>query len=163
MNQDEIIRYNLLALLTGKSARMSFDDCVRSFPMDRINESFPNADYSPWDLLEHTRLAQEDILDFIINPDYKNRNFPNDYWPPKGKKATPADWENTVNGYKKDLDELENMVKNPETDLYYLIPWGTGQTLLREIITVSNHNDFHLGEFAIMRQVMGTWGETNRM
>ena len=162
MNQDEILRYNLLALLTGMSARTSFDDCVRNFPMNRINENFPNADYTPWDLLEHTRLAQEDILDFIKNPEYKHREFPKDYWPPKGKQITPADWEKTVNGYKKDLENLENMVKDPETDLYHLIPWGTGQTFLREIITVSNHSDFHLGEFAIMRQAMGTWDQSHQ-
>ncbi|MBI4187593.1 MAG: DinB family protein [Chloroflexi bacterium] len=162
MNQKEILRENLLALLTGEHARMSFDDAVREFPIDRINENFPNADYTPWDLLEHIRLTQLDILDFIINPDYKYRKWPQDYWPQKGKKASRADWEKSISSFKKDFKELESIAKNPETDLYQDIPWGEGETILREFVTVSNHNAFHLGEFAIMRQAMGTWGKSHK-
>ena len=161
MSQDEVLRENLLALLTGEHARISFENVVRDFPMDRINENLPNADYTPWGLLEHIRLAQEDIHDFIKNPDYVYRKWPDDYWPKKSKKATPADWKKTVNGFKKDFKELEEMVKNPKTDLYHAIPWGEGEIFLREIVTVSNHNAFHLGEFAIMRQAMGTWGKNH--
>ena len=87
MKRDEILRENLLALLTGEHARTSFKDVVAEFPMDRINENPPNADYTPWALLEHIRIAQEDILDFIRNPDYQEKEWPNDYWPRKGKKA----------------------------------------------------------------------------
>ncbi len=161
MNQDEMLRENLLTLLSGKSARTSFDNCVRNFPMDRINENFPEADYTAWHLLEHIRLAQEDILDFIKNPDYKYREWPKDYWPQKGREGSPADWEKSVSGFKRDFEELENRVKDPETDLYHEIPWGKGQTFLLEIITVSNHNGFHLGEFAMMRQAMGTWDKSD--
>ncbi|MFH1032534.1 MAG: DinB family protein [Chloroflexota bacterium] len=159
MSQAKILLENLLALLTGEHAHMSFEDVVRDFPIDRINEKLPNADYSPWALLEHIRLAQEDILDFIKNPNYVYRKWPDDYWPRKSKKATPADWNKTVNGFEKDFKELEEMVKNPKTDLYHEIPWGEGEIFLREIVTVSNHNAFHMGEFAIMRQAMGTWGK----
>ena len=159
MSQDEILRENLLALLTGEHARMSFEDTILDFPMNRINENLPNADYTPWDLLEHIRLAQEDILDFIKNPGYKYKKWPDDYWSEKGKKATPSNWKKTVSGFKRDFSELEEMVKNPKTDLYHEIPWGEGEIFLREIVTVSNHNAFHLGEFAIMRQAMGTWGK----
>ncbi|MBI2980612.1 MAG: DinB family protein [Chloroflexi bacterium] len=162
MNQKDILRENLLALLTGEHARMSFDDTVREFPIDRINENFPNADYTPWDLLEHIRLTQQDILDFIINPDYKYRKWPQDYWPKKGKKASRADWEKTISGFKKDFKELENIAKNPKTDLYQDIPWGEGETILREFVTVANHNAFHIGEFAIMRQAMGTWSKSHK-
>jgi len=162
MDQDELIRKNLLDLISGENSRTSFDECVRNFPIDRINDVFPNGDYTAWELLEHIRLGQEDILDFIKNPDYKYREFPKDYWPPKGTKATPTDWEKTTNGFKSDSEELENMIKDPETDLYKLIPWGTGHTFLQEIVTVSNHNGFHLGEFGIMRQVMGTWDKNHQ-
>jgi len=162
MNQDEILRENLLALLTGEHARMSFEDAVREFPMDRINEDFPNSDYTPWDLLEHIRLAQEDILDFIKNPDYRERVWPKDYWPEKGKKASRADWEKSIKGFRRDFKELESIVRNPKTDLHQGIPWGDGITILREIVTVANHNAFHLGEFAIMRQAMGAWGKSHK-
>jgi len=162
MDKDEVLRDNLLLLLTGETARMSFEDAVAAFPMDRINENFPNADYTPWHLLEHIRLGQEDILDFIKNPKYVYRKWPEDYWPAKGKKATAADWKKSVDGWKSDIKELEDMVKDKSNDLYHEIPWGDGQTFLVEMVTVSNHNAFHIGEFAIMRQAMGTWGKGHK-
>lgn len=162
MSQDEILRENLLNLLTGEHARMPFEDVVREFPIERINENFPNADYTPWDLMEHIRIAQEDILDFIKNPNYKEKKWPEEYWPETARKATPADWEKSINNFKRDFKELEHMVKNPKIDLFEKIPWGDGQLFLREIVTVANHNAFHLGEFAIMRQAMGTWGRGHK-
>ena len=162
MNQDEILRENLLALLTGERARMTFEDVMRGFPIDKINDNFPNADYTPWDLLEHIKIAQEDILDFIKNPNYKERKWPEDYWPKKGRKATATDWEESINNFKRDFKELGDMVKNPKTDVFEEIQCGEGQIFLREIVTVSNHNAFHLGEFAIMRQAMGTWGKGHK-
>ena len=162
MSRKEVICYNLLALLTGEHARMSFENVVQGFPMDKINDNFPNADSTPWHLLEHTRLAQADILDFIRNPNYKEKEWPRDYWPEKGKKATPADWKRTIRDFKRDFEELQNLVKDPKTDLYSDIPWGAGETILREIVAVSNHNAFHLGEFAMMRQAMGTWGTSHK-
>jgi len=162
MNRNEILRENLLALLTGEMSRMSFQDVVGEFPMSKINENFPNADYTPWALIEHTRLAQQDILDFIKNPDYREKDWPQDFWPRAGKKATPTDWEKTIKDFERDFAELEKIVQDPATDLYKEIPWGEGITILREIVTVANHNTFHLGEFAMMRQVMGTWGKKRR-
>ncbi len=159
MSKDKVLRDNLLLLLTGETARMSFEDAVAAFPMDRINDNLPNADYTPWHLLEHIRLAQEDILDFIKNPNYKERRWPQDYWPAKTKKATPAEWKKSVESWQKDFKELEDMVKDPANDIYHKIPWGDGQTFLVEMVTVSNHNAFHLGEFAISRQAMDTWGK----
>ena len=161
MKRDDVLRENLLALLTGEMSRMSFEDVMGEFPTDRINENFPNADYTPWALLEHIRLAQEDILDFCRNPGYREKNWPADFWPGARKKATPADWNKTIKGFEKDFSDLENIVKDPETDLYKGIPWGEGITILREIVTVANHNAFHLGEFAMMRQAMGTWGKSH--
>ncbi len=162
MDRDEILRENLLALLTGEHARTSFENVVRAFPMDRINEDFPNANYTPWDLLEHIRLAQEDILDFIKNPNYQEREWPKDYWSGKGKKASRADWEKSVKDFRRDFRQWQDIVKNRRTDLDQGIPWGDGITILREIVTVANHNAFHLGEFAMMRQAMGTWGKSHK-
>lgn len=162
MKQDEILRENLSALLTGEHARMSFKDVVDEFPMDKINENFPNANYTPWALLEHIRITQEDILDFIRNPNYQEKQWPKEYWPPEGKEATPVDWRKTVSGFEADFKELERIVNDPEINLYKGIPWGEGITILREIVTVANHNAFHLGEFAMMRQAMGTWCESHK-
>ena len=162
MNRNETLRENLVALLTGEHARMSFERAVEEFPVEKINTPFPKADYTPWHLLEHLRLAQEDILDFCRNPHYKERKWPEGYWPAKSKKATTAAWNKTINGFQKDLKDIVSIVEDAETDLYHGIPWGEGITILREIVTVANHNAFHIGEFAIMRQAMGTWGKSHK-
>ncbi len=160
MDQDKMLREHLIALMDEGYAHMMLDDAVKKFPQERINDIFPNGQYSAWGLLEHIRLTQWDILDFIRNSGYKDRKWPNDYWPKKGKKATKKDWDNTIAQIKKDHNELRKIVKDPKTDLYAkLLPQGTGQTTLREILVVSDHNSYHLGEFGIMRQVMGTWYE----
>ncbi len=123
-----------------------------------MNTVFPNGAYTPWRLLEHLRLAQWDILDFIRNPEYREREWPREYWPPEDAQAREADWSQTIASFEHDMQEIQELVRDPRTDLHANIPWGTGQTVLREILLVADHNAYHIGEFAIMRQVMGTWG-----
>jgi hypothetical protein len=159
MTQEKALRENLLALLTGEHARTPFEEVLGNFPMDRINENFPNADYTPYALLEHLRRAQADILEYMVSADYRDKDWPGDFWPAKKYRATAADWDKSVAGFKKDFRALEDIVKSAKTDLFAEIPWGEGITYLREIVTVANHNAFHLGEFAMMRQAMGTWSQ----
>lgn len=136
---------------------MPLREAVANFPLDRINDLFPDGTYSAWALLEHLRITQWDILDFIINSHYKYMEWPKEYWPAQGAKATPDDWHQTILQFEKDLQALVKIAQDPKTDLYAKIPHGTGQTILREILLVADHNAYHTGEFAIMRQVMGTW------
>jgi hypothetical protein len=154
---DAVVREQLLHLLRGGNAHMSFDQAIEGYPMDRINERFPEGEYSAWGLLEHLRIAQWDILDFIRNPNYRYMEWPKDYWPEPSRQATDADWQETVEGFHRDALELQRIVEDEGTDLYARIPHGTGQNILREILVVCDHNAYHIGEFAIMRQVMGTW------
>ena len=158
MNTDSITTEQLLNLLRKSNAHMDFDDAVKDYPMDQINTLFPNGEYSAWALLEHIRITQNDILVFITNPNYQDMEWPKDYWPRPGTRATPADWQHTMAAFHADLKQLEDIVQDPKTDLYARIPHGTGQNILREILLVADHNAYHIGEFAIMRQVMGTWG-----
>ncbi len=136
---------------------MTFDDAVKDFPMNEINTTFSNGIYSAWDLLEHIRRTQSDILEFIVSPKYKEKEWSKDYWPDPKKKAHAKDWGKTINQYKADLKQLKNMVSDEKTDLYAKITNGDGQTILREMMLVADHTSYHIGEFAIMRQVMGTW------
>lgn len=136
---------------------MPFREAVANFPLERINDLFPNGTYSAWALLEHLRITQWDILDFITNSDYEYREWPKEYWPAQGAKATIEDWHKTIADFEKDLKELVQIARDPKTDLYAKIPHGTGQTILREVLLVADHNAYHIGEFAIMRQVMKTW------
>ena len=162
MDNEKALRAHLLSLLKGANAHMDLAEAVSDFPEEQMNKTFINGTYSAWGLLEHIRRAQWDILDFIRNPNYKEMEWPRDYWPEKGKIATRRDWGATIAGYKKDLKQLELIVRDPKTELYSKIPKGTGQTVLREILLVADHNAYHIGEFAIMRQVMGTWGRSHK-
>ncbi len=154
---EKILRQTLITFLKGGNAYMPFSEAVENFPMNAINTIFPNSTYTPWHLLEHLRFTQHDIFDFIVNPAYKEPEWPKDYWPKKNTKATPKDWQKTIQDFFNDLKRLEDLVHYEKTDLYAKISWGTGQTILREILLVCDHSAYHTGEFSIMRQVMGTW------
>jgi hypothetical protein len=157
MSTDTILRQHVLELLRGGNAHMPFDAAVADFPMEHINTQIPQEVYTPWQLIEHMRLTQRDILEFMTNPQYREPTWPLEYWPPRDTMATPALWQATIDGFHADLAALEALLQAPSTDLYARIPNGTGQTPLREFLLVADHNAYHIGEFAILRQVMGTW------
>lgn len=138
---------------------MSLEEAVKDFPLNKINTKAPGSNYTPWRLLEHIRITQWDVLNFIQNPKYKYMKWPADYWPPRGKLATAADWKKTISSLKSDLKKFIKIVKNPKTDFNKVVPWGDSkeQTIFREIILVADHNSYHIGEFAILRAVMKTW------
>jgi len=157
MPSDQSLRDELVFLLERGNAHMSFEEAVAVYPMERINATFPNGSYTSWHLLEHLRLTQWDILDFIRNPNYEERAWPREYWPSPDQQATPDDWQRTIRDFLADRQALRTIVMDPQTDLWATIPQGAGQTIAREVTVVADHNAHHLGEFAIMRQVMGTW------
>lgn len=159
MQHDSELREHLIALLKGGNAHMTLIDAVTDFPEIDMNTRFPNGQYTPWDLLEHIRKTQFDILDFISNPKYVERHWPVDYWPKKSENATIKVWQKTMKDFQKDNEALQKIVQNKKTDLFAKIPHGDGQNILREMLLVSDHNAYHIGEFAIMRQVMNTWGK----
>jgi len=162
MSKDKALRDELVFLLAKGNAHMSFADAVADFPEETINSLFPNGTYTPWALLEHIRITQKDIVDFIQNADYQEKSWPLDYWPKTKTLATKEDWENTLKHVEQDNKSLQKIINDPKNDLYTKIPHGTGQTLLREALVVADHNAYHLGEFAIMRQVMETWPKSHK-
>jgi hypothetical protein len=157
MTIEDDLRSQLLALLDGGHAHMSLDQATSDFPIDRINERPPNVSYSPWALLEHIRLAQEDILRFVEEPDYQSPPWPKGYWPAEDETADADRWESTLADYRRDLKSLRDKVEDPNADLTGDLPHAPGYSLLREILLVCDHTAYHAGEFAILRQVMGTW------
>jgi len=159
MNKDEIVREQLLSLLQGGNAHMSFDQAVADFPLDEVNTHPPNVPYTPWRLLEHMRIAQWDILEFIRNPNHVSPEWPEGYWPAPDEQADESQWKETINRFQADLQALQEIVKDPDTDLYAPLPHGEKYNILREILIVADHNAYHIGEFALLRQVMDTWPE----
>lgn len=135
-----------------KGAHADFDGTVGDFPVKLRGKKIPGAPHTAWQLLEHMRIAQEDILDFSRSGDYQEKKFPDDYWP--ATEAPPRDeaWEKSVAEFRKDLKAMEHLVSTG--DLMARIPHGTGQTLLREALLVADHNAYHLGQLMFVRRTL---------
>ena len=162
MNKDKVIREYLIKFLQGGQAYMPFEEAVADFPTKHINTFPPNVTYTFWHILEHIRITQWDILDFSRNPQYKYIKWPDAYWPKVTAKAGKKDWDKTVRLIKSDLNEMIQLIKETKNDLYKPFPWGEGQNLFREAMLIANHNAYHIGEFAILRQVTNTWAKKNQ-
>jgi len=158
MSEDiEAIRRQLVEMVEARGAHMPFDAAVADFPAEGMNRVVPNGVYTPWHLLEHIRFAQADILDYIRNRAYLEPTWPDNYWPARDAQATPAEFAATVESFRRDQVALRDLVADPATDLFATIPDTPGHTILREVRVAAAHNAYHIGEFAILRQVMGTW------
>ena len=157
MYADQAVRDQLLALLRGGNAHMSLDQAVENYPPEFMNTPAPDVGYTSWHILEHIRIAQWDILEFIRNPDYTSPSWPEGYWPAREERADRERWEATLEAIRDDNLDLQRLVAAPDTDLYADLPHAPGYNILREILVVADHNAYHIGEFAILRQVMGTW------
>jgi hypothetical protein len=159
MSTDQMLREQLLALLHGDQAHMTFDEAVAAFPLTQINAYPPQVPYTPWHLLEHLRIAQWDILEFIRNPAYVSPPWPEGYWPAREARTDVQGWARTIAAFQADQRALQEVVADPATDLMVALPHAPEYTILREILVVADHNAYHIGEFAILRQVMETWAE----
>ena len=157
MESDKVVREQLLFLLRGGNAHMNFDQAVTDFPIQNINTKPPNISYTPWYLLEHLRIAQWDILEFIRDPKHVSPTWPEGYWPPENQVADQAKWEKTISDFHTDMEMLQDIVVDQHVDLYAPISHAPDYTILREILLVADHNAYHIGEFAILRQVMDNW------
>jgi hypothetical protein len=162
MDADQALRRQLIRLIEGVDAHMTFDEAVADFPTEAINLRAPNVSYTPWHLVEHLRITQRDILDYIRNRDYVELDWPADYWPAPDAVADRARFDASVDGFRADNRALREIVENPETDLFAVIPNTRGHTIVREVRIVGDHNAYHVGEFAVLRQVMGTWPPDRR-
>jgi DinB superfamily len=113
--------------------------------------------YSAWELLEHARISQQDILDFSTNPEYRAREWPASYWPNSPAPPDDAAWEKSAKEFAKGAEEMAKLLNDPRTDLFAKIPHGTGQTMLRQALLLADHNAYHLGQFVLVRRLLGTW------
>jgi hypothetical protein len=157
MQNDKALRQHLVKLLKGGEAHADFEHAIADFPHELRGKAPQGAEHSPWQLLEHLRMAQEDILDFSINPDYKAKEWPKEYWPATAAPPDARAWDRSVKAYKKDLHAICDLVEDPKTDLFAKIPHGDGQTILREALVVADHNSYHLGQFVLLRRLLGAW------
>ena len=153
---DNAIRDSLARLLAWEDTHVGFDDAVADIPEDMRGKQ-PSGLHSPWELVEHLRITQHDILDFSVNPKYEEMEWPKDYWPASPQPSSSAEWENSIAQFKRDRVALQQLTANPAIDLTAKIPHGTGQTYLREIVLVVDHTAYHVGQLVLVRQLLGIW------
>lgn len=147
----------------GAHTHKSLADAAADFPMKLANRKLPKIPYSAWGLLEHIRITQHDILEFIRNPDYEAMSWPDDYWPIEKLAADEAMWTKTLEGYTNDLNALIAIMQDPTTDLFAPIQNGKdGQTILQEVLQVIDHASYHIGEFVLLRRMLGAWKDDSQ-
>ena len=157
MDTDASLRQHLLKLLNARQAHATFDDAIADLPPELRGTRPDDLPYSAWELLEHIRIAQHDILDFCQNPDYSQPDWPDGYWPDAPAPPSDEAWTESVRQVRTDLQAMKNLVADPDTDLHAAIPHGDGQTYLREALLVADHNAYHIGQLVTVRRLLGAW------
>jgi uncharacterized damage-inducible protein DinB len=158
MTMDDVLRDHLARVLDWRDAHAGFDAAVEGLAPElrgRRPDGFP---HSPWELLEHLRAAQRDILDFCVAEEYGEMLWPDDYWPSSPEPPSPDAWDRTVAAFREDREALKRLAADPAVDLLAPVPHGDGQTYLREILLVADHNAYHVGQLVAVRRLLGAWG-----
>jgi DinB superfamily len=158
-NDDRFLREHVLYLLDGGGAHARFGDAVAGLPTDLRGKKPGKLPHSAWMLLEHLRLVQWDILEFSRNPKHVSPEWPAGYWPKTAAPPNSRAWGESVRQFENDLTAMQDLVTNPKTDLFARIPWGDGQTILREALLVADHNAYHVAQLIDVRRLLGAWKE----
>lgn len=156
---DQALRQHLVYLLSDGGAHTKFEDVIKNFPANLRGKKAENFPHTAWMLLEHMRIAQWDILEFSRNRKHVSPQWPEGHWPKTEAPPSAAAWTESIQSFRKDLKAMEDLVSNPKTDLYAQIPWGDGQTVLREAMLVADHNAYHLGQLVTLSRLLGSWEE----
>jgi hypothetical protein len=153
------LREQLIALLQGGQAHLTFDEAVENLPADLRGTVPSNLPYSAWQLLEHLRICQRDILNFSAPPTggYHPMRWPQDYWPQSAEPPSAHAWDQSIAAIHSDLKHFIALIENPSADLYKPFRWGEGQNLLREALLIADHNAYHLGELIVLRRLLNAW------
>jgi hypothetical protein len=157
MTSEAAIRDHLSRLLEWEDARVGFDRAVADVPPHMRGTASPGLPHSLWQLVEHIRLAQWDILDFCRNAAYEEMKWPGDYWPPAAAPPSEAAWDDSLSRVRADRAALRRLAVDPSIDLTARIPHGKGQTVLRELLLVADHTAYHVGQIVVVRQLLGIW------
>ena len=157
MTQDQSLREHLTYLLDGGGAHLDFDATVAGLPAALRGIRPSGLPHTPWELLEHIRIAQWDILEFMRKPKHVSPAWPAGYWPASQAPPDDAAWDKSVKAFRADLAAIRRMVKNPKIGLHARIPHGTGQTVLHEVLLAADHTAYHLGQMVLVRRLLGAW------
>lgn len=157
MDNDKALRTHVAKLLDWADAHAGYDAAVSGIE-PRFRGVVPESwDYSAWQLIEHIRMAQEDILEFCVASSYREKNWPDDYWPKSPAPPSDDAWDASVKAYHRDVEALKELATSPEIDLFAVVPNGTKQTYLRELLLVADHTAYHVGQLVALRKALGIW------
>ena len=151
------LRKHLAYLLGDGGAHVDFDTAIARFPAAQRGARIAGAPHTAWQLLEHLRLAQWDILEFSRNPAHVSPEFPDGYWPRTDSPPSARAWNESVRAFRRDLRAIIRLVSDPKTNLFARIPHGDGQTNLREALLVADHNAYHIGQLVLLRKLLDAW------
>lgn len=154
MKSTDPLRQHLINLLTKAEAHLDVRSELKEFPVELRGRKPPGAPHTPWQLLEHMRIAQGDILQFTLNAKHASPKWPDEYWPKADAPPDSRAWDKSVKQFVADLDSVCKMVSDPKRDLVAKIPHGDGQTYLREALLVADHNAYHLGQLVMVRRIL---------
>jgi len=152
------LRAQLRRTLSWQDAHVGFEKAVEGLAPKLRGVRVDGFPHSAWELVEHLRITQHDILDFCRNPKYAEMNWPADYWPKSPAPLSDTAWDDSISAFREDRAALEALAVDESIDLFAKIPHGDGQTYLREILLVADHNAYHLGQLVAVRQQLGAWG-----
>ena len=154
---DSALRQQLVELLSTSHAHADFDAAVKNLPAELRGKRPRGAEHSPWELLEHLRIAQWDILEFSRDAKHASPQWPEGYWPSNAAPPDEKAWDKSARAFRKDRKALCDLVGDPATDLHAKIPHGDGQTILREALLAADHNAYHIGQLVLVRKLLGAW------
>jgi hypothetical protein len=153
----KLLRQQLVKLLKESEAHADFDAAVKDMPVALRGKRPKGAAHSPWEMLEHLRIAQWDILEFARNPKHKSPDFPSGYWPASPEPPDEKAWDKSAAKFLADREALCELASDASTDLFAKIPHGDGQTILRQALLAADHNSYHVGELILLRRILGAW------
>jgi DinB superfamily len=153
-----VVRQELLNTLQGFQAHIPCIKVLADFPVDKINDRIAELPYTAWEIVEHMRITQRDILDYMVSPDYQEHEFPDGYWPERGKKASVEQWNNTVKQFNADMQSLEKIIIDPQSNLTGPIEHNPMHSIFREILIVGNHNSYHSGQLLLIMRLLKIYG-----
>ncbi|HET9098963.1 MAG TPA: DinB family protein [Acidobacteriaceae bacterium] len=151
------IRNELSAFLRGDQAHASLDAAVKNMPAALLDKKPAGSPHNSWQMLEHIRITLHDLLEFCTNPHYEAPRWPEGYWPAEEIPKSATAWNHCVAGIHTDLKAFDKLIQDPKTDLTEKIPWGDGQTILREILLAGDHTSYHLGQLILLRKQLDAW------
>ncbi|HTN21408.1 MAG TPA: DinB family protein [Pelobium sp.] len=154
---NQLLKQNIVKLLKGGNAHADFEAIIKDIPLNDLGKYPQSLPYSIWDLVEHLRIAQWDILMFSKDPQHHSPEWPKGYWVEKHHQPTAEEWQKSVESYKKEQEAFSELIENSD-DLLKPLDWGDGQSLLQEALTLADHTAYHLGEILVLRRLLGNWG-----